>query len=75
MDVGMEMVKEFIEDAVKKGELAPNTPVLTLARVITFSMEGCAIYHYKCEGSFPVMEWAADFTDLVIDTLVRPYLR
>jgi AcrR family transcriptional regulator len=74
MDVGLEMVETFFEDAVKNGELRAETPVTTLAREITFSMEGCAIYHYKCEGTFPVMEWASTYCDLVVNTLVRPYL-
>lgn len=73
MELGIQVLEEYLEDAVSAGELSAETPVETIAKALMFSMQGSTIYHCKCGEDFNVLAWNKQFMEHVLDPLLAPY--
>ena len=74
IDLGMELVNGCLRAAVDAGELSPETPVDVLTKEMMFSMQGSTLYQCKYAEEFDVMQWCNQFTKLVFDCLLKPYI-
>ena len=74
MDIGMALVQGCLGSAVASGELRMDTPRDLLAKEIMFSMQGSTLYQCKYAEEVDVMQWCNDFTYLVFNVLLKPYI-
>ena len=66
-------IERLLEEAVKAGELRPETPCSLIARDIVFAVNGATYYRCIESGTFSLEEWSRDFADQTLDALIAPY--
>lgn len=74
IEQGIDLIHACLLDGLSRGELAPDTPVDTIAKALMFSMQGSTIYHCKHEIDFDVLKWSEEFIRHVVDPLLAPWL-
>ena len=74
MELGIQILQEYLEHAVEAGELQKETPVDTIAKTLMFAMQGSTIYHCKHETDFDVLAWCETFQQEVLRPLLAPHL-
>lgn len=74
IDSDIRMVEDLIEEAIKKGELVPETPAHSLAHMIVLTLFGTTFYYCVRDGRLDLEAWGRDLAARLGDTIFQPYL-
>lgn len=69
----IQMLTEFLKQAVQKKELKKDTPVELLVQIIITQLYGMMTCWCMSDGKFEPLEWSEKFCKIQLETIIKQY--
>lgn len=70
----VDMLKNILNSAIKKGELKKNTPVELLTHILISELYGMMTCWCMSDGKFEPLDWTGKFCKIQLDAIFKPYV-